>query len=142
MAAARTVGPISGTNLLLIVASNAVATSTNCSCVLNTDMRDISNKDSAGWKSVLPGMRNWTLSTEGLISFDQTYNYTYFMNLQINKTRVAVKFQSTNTAGDIYFSGYAYVTSVSASAQNEANATFTVSMVGDGALTAVDPLTP
>lgn len=141
MAAAKTVGVINGTMLLVYIDStHPIALSTTCSLVLNSDMRDISNKDAAGWKKVLPGMKNWTVSCEGLVAYDTSYNYQYLLAAQLAGTAFSLSFKSTNTAGDYYFSGSAYITTVNLTAQNEANATFSVSFQGSGALTLTDPL--
>lgn len=140
MAAARTVGVINGTMLLIYSGNNPIALSTTCGLVLNTDMRDTSNKDTSGWKTVLPGMKNWTITCEGLIAYDTSYNYVYLMGLQIAKTSLSVSFKSTNTSGDYYWSGTAYITSINATGQNEGNATFSVTLQGSGALTVTDPL--
>ena len=137
----RTTNVINGTDLLLYIdATNVIGHSTTCSLTLNADMRDVSNKDSVGWKAVLPGMKNWTCQAEGLTVFADTYNMKYLMSLIINKTVVAIKFTTLNTTGDYSWTGNAYVTSVNVSASNEANSTFSVSFQGTGALTINDPL--
>jgi len=131
---AVTADVINGTDLLLYDNTHPFAGSTTCSMQVSNDMRDTTNKDSAGWKTVLPGGRSWTISCEGLVSFDQTYNYVYLLNFIINKTRIALKFKTSN-ASDTYFSGYAYLTSISMDAGNNANTTFSAQFQGDGALT-------
>ena len=142
MPGARTTGVINGTSLLVYIdATHPIGYSTNASLALNADMRDISNKDSAGWKAVLPGQKNWTINCEALVIFTESYNLAYIMNLIIAKITVSIKIATSNIAGDYYFSGSAYVTSCNMNAGNEANATFTVNFQGTGALTLTDPLT-
>jgi len=104
--AARTQNVINGTDLLVYIDStHTIGYSTSCSLTLNADMRDISNKSSAGWKAVLPGQKNWAVTCEGLTIFTQTYNLAYLTNLIINKTSVNLKFATSNQSGDPYYSG-------------------------------------
>lgn len=108
-------------------------------------MRDITNKDSAGWKAVLPGLKSWTCEGAGLVVMDEnneggaaTYGLAHLYSLIANKTRVTLKFKSTNT-DDWYFQGYAYLSQASQDAPNEGNTTYSMSFTGDGALTLYDP---
>ena len=140
MPTAPTSGVINGTDLLVYIDStHTIGYSTTCSLQLNCDMRDVSNKDSAGWKAVLPGQRNWTVSCEALAVMEKTtggattYNLKYLMDCIVNKTAISLKFCTANT-GDIVFSGSAYVTACSISAPNEANSTMSISFQGTGAL--------
>jgi predicted secreted protein len=103
-------------------------------------MRDVSNKDSAGWKAVLPGQKNWTMQGEGLTVFADSYNMKYLMDLIINKTVVSLKMTTPNPSGDYIITGTGYPTSVNMSGANEANSTFSVSFQGTGALLITDPL--
>lgn len=132
---AVTAGIINGTDLCIYVGSTPVkiAYSQTAKLSLNMDMRDTTNKDTSGWKTVLPGLQSWTMETNGLVALDTAYNLAYLMNLVLNKTSVAVKFKTAN-ASDFYFSGTAYLTSVSVESSNQANVTYSVSFVGTGAL--------
>lgn len=130
-----TAGVINGTDLLVYIdASHPIGYSTTCTIALNADMRDTSNKDSAGWKKVVPGQKNWTISCEALASYASTYNLKYLMDLILNKTAVSIKVSTANPSGDAVFSGTAYVTSCNVTAANEANGTLSVQFQGDGAL--------
>lgn len=137
----RTTGIINGTDFTLYNSTTKIGNATSCAVQVARDMRDTSNKDSSGWKAVLPGQGNWSVSVEGLISLDGTTNYIYLLNLLINKTAVTAIFKTANSA-DYYLTGSGYVTSVSATSPNEANATFSVNIQGTGALTVVDGSTP
>jgi len=130
-----TAGVINGTDLLVYIdATHPIGYSTTCSLALNADMRDVSNKDSAGWKAVLPGQKNWTVSCEALVVMATgSYNLKYMMDCIVNKTAISLLFKTANT-GDVIFSGNAYVTSCNISAANEANTTMSISFQGTGAL--------
>ena len=129
-----TTGPINGTNLLLYCAGTALAYSTSCSLNGNLAMIDVTSKDSAGWTDNLPGLRDWSIDAEGIVALDSTTNAEYLSGLFTGRTRVMLKF-STNTSGDGYWHGYAYITSFSMSAPTEDKVTFSASFAGDGVLT-------
>lgn len=142
MAASRTSGVLNGTDLALYNNTYLIGTSTTCSLSVSADMRDTSNKDSAGWKAVLVGQKSWTVSVEGLVAHSVSYNYAYLFGLWTNKTAVSVVLKSvSNAAGDYYWSGSGYITSLSMNAANEQNITYSLSIQGTGALTQTDPLT-
>lgn len=141
MAAARSTGVISGTDLGVYLSSTLIGASTSCSISLSRDMRDTSNKDSAGWKKVLPAMKSWTVSCEGLFIPGGTGNYYSLYTSWAAGTALTISWKVTsNTAGDITYSGTAYITSLAKSGPNEANVTYSVSFQGDGAITPTDPL--
>ena len=138
---AKTPGVINGTDFLVYIdATHPIGLSTDCSITINRATRDTSNKDSGGWKTVLPGQREWTISCNALMAFDKTYNLTYLNALMIAGTVINIRFQTGNTAGDSYFTGTAYITSVNLSAANQSNATFSISFQGSGALSMTDPM--
>ena len=117
--------------------------STSCSVTMNREMRDTSNKDTAGWKKVLPGQKSWTMSSEHLYNPSGNYNLAYLVGLWTNGTALTVNFKSVSApTQDYYFTGTAYITNVQMNAPNEGNVTYTIQLQGDGALTLTDPLTP
>ena len=141
MAASRTSGVINGTDLAVYNGSNLIGVSTSCSISMSADMRDTSNKDTAGWKKVVPGQKSWTVSTEALLAHSVAYNFGYLYGLWYNKTALTIYVKSvSNPTGDYYWTGTAYINSLNLTAGNEQNATFSVSLQGDGALTQTDPL--
>lgn len=130
---AATAGILNGTDLCVYNGALKIAYSQTCKLNLSLDMRDTSNKDTIGWKKVLPGMKNWSAEVSGLVALDVNYNYSYLMNLILNSTSVAVKFKTANS-DDYYYSGAAYLQTVSIDAGNQANVTYSATFVGDGAL--------
>lgn len=128
-----TTGIINGTDLLVYVGTTAIASATSHTLNIGNDMRDTSNKSSAGWKEQLAGQRNWTIDGEGLFSFDAAYGFTQLFTLMTNRTKVTVKF--AGPSGDKKWSGDAFLSSLSASAPNEDNTTYSFTFEGTGALT-------
>lgn len=143
MAGARSTGVINGTDLGLYVAGSPtlLGASTSCTINLNRDMRDTSNKDSAGWKKVLPGQKSWTVSAEGLFIPNGTNNYYTLYTAWAAGTALTLTWKViSNPTGDMSYAGTAYITSLSKNAPNEGNVTYSVSFQGDGAITPTDPL--
>jgi TP901-1 family phage major tail protein len=115
----------------------ALARLTDSSFTLNHELRDISSKDSAGWKESAEGMRNWSLSGSGLWEFAATSaaNITTPIGNVTTRASFAVEFGSGVT-GDPKFSGTAWVTSIElGSPGQEDNVTYSISIEGTGALT-------
>jgi TP901-1 family phage major tail protein len=141
---ARTQGVLNGTDLLIYVNSIVISYATTGKISFTADMRDTTNKDSGGWKSILPGLKSWGVEGSGFVTLGdiepqiEDYNLSFLFGLIADKTRVTLKFKTANTA-DYYFQGYAYLTSVSADAPNEANTTYSMSFAGDGELHLYDP---
>jgi TP901-1 family phage major tail protein len=138
---------INGTDLILKVGASdstelIVAHATNCSLELSMDERDITSKDSLGWKEISGGLRNWSLSTDALYdALDLGVTKTDFVglfDLVDARTKVYVEFglQSAVT-GDYIYQGQGYVTSLSLSGGVEDTATYSCSITGTGDLNKV-----
>ena len=125
---------INATSLLLYSGANAIALSKNHTLSVNGESIDVTTKDSAGWKEILPGLKSWTVSCEGMVAFDSAYNYEYLLDALRNRTLLSVKLQ-TGTVGDERLLGDVYVTSIELSAPLEDGLSFTASFEGTGALT-------
>lgn len=129
-----TTGPFNGTNLLVYAAGTAIAYTTSCTLNTNVAMIDVTSKDSGGDTDNLPGLRDWSIDAEGFVALDSTTNAEYLDGLRTGRTKVMLKF-STNTSGDGYWHGYAYITSLSISAPMEDKVTFSASFAGTADLT-------
>jgi predicted secreted protein len=79
-------------------------------------------------------LRDWSVSTDGLVSYDGTNNIGDLYTLLSGRTSVSLKF-TTNVTGDLVFSGTASVASISVSAEMEAAVTYSVEFTGKGPLT-------
>lgn len=137
---ARTNTIINGTDLGVYTGSSPtlIGLATTCTMTLNTDMRDTSNKGSAGFKAVLPGQKSWTISTEGLYNPYTTNSYITLYNAWVGGTSLSLRFYNSNQ--DYYWSGTGYITSLSQNAPLEGNVTWSVTFQGSGAITMTDPL--
>lgn len=130
-------GFLNGNNLRVYVDGTAVADATSHDLEVSQAMRDVTTKDSSAWKEVLPGLREWSVSGDGLVALDATYGTEELIDLIINATNVSLKF-TTNTSGDVYWTGSAYADSVSVSSPANETPTYSFSFVGTSSLTSPD----
>ena len=109
---------------------------TSASLSVSRDLRDSTNKSSAGWSESLAGLKSWELSGDGFVEFASTAADTknikelYTQMVALNP-EVTVKFSD----GTTYYVGNAFITSLSVDAGVEENATYSVSLTGTGVLT-------
>lgn len=138
---------LNGTDLQVEDGSNntLVAFAQNCSINVEHALREITNKQSAGWQENLEGLRSFSIDTDGAYAFSDaggtplTNGADDLLNSYI-LTRVpfTVRFGITGGAvgsGDIYYEGSVFLTSFSASGGVEDTATYSLSFTGTGALT-------
>lgn len=108
--------------------------STDASIETTHSVRDITSKDSAGWRALLEGLRSWTASGSCLFAHDATYGVEELFTALYNRSTVTIRFM-TNVAGDTKWQGTGYVSSVSiSSADAEGNVTASFTIEGTGTL--------
>ena len=127
-------GKLNGTNLLVYVNGVAVAHATSHTLNVNAEMIDATTKSSAGWKDVLPGLKDWSIDCEGIVAWDATEGVSQAFADITGRTQVTVKF-SMEVTGDKRYTGLAYVSTLSMSAPLEDVITYSLSFAGDGAIT-------
>ena len=130
-----TTGKINGSDFLLYVGGVAVSWSTSCSLsVTGPGTIDVSNKDSDNWLEKLKAKGySWTMSVDGMATFDGTYSVEDIFLLFRNNSTVTIKF-STDDAADRFWSGSAVATSFSLDAPQEDATTFSCEFEGLGIL--------
>jgi predicted secreted protein len=131
-----TTGKILGTDFLLYVGGTAVSWSTSCSLsITGPGTTDVSNKDSNNWLEKLKNKGyGWTMSVDGMATFDGTINLRDLFDMFRNNETVTVKF-STDDAADKFYSGSAVATSFSLDAPHNDATTFSCEFEGLGGLT-------
>lgn len=116
----------------------AVARLTDSSLRVGHSVRDITTKDSAGWKEIAEGLRDWSMSGSALWEYaaSSTANVEdLFLANVTTRTAITVEFGS-GVSGDPKISGSAYCTSFEASSPTqEDNLSVTFELEGNGALT-------
>ncbi|MFZ4797048.1 MAG: phage tail tube protein [Bacteroidia bacterium] len=129
-----TTGIVNGTLIGIYVAGTKVANAMSNDLDISMAVRDTTNKDTAGWKTGLGGMMNWSCSGEGLFAEDAAYGFDDLFAVLTARVSVTVMISSAIT-GDKKYSGSALLTNLKRTAGLEDNATFTVSFEGTGPLT-------
>lgn len=135
------------TNLVPLALANS------CSLNINVDSFDVTTKDSGSWKASLPGMKSWDMSSSNLYCPD----YDKLVAVMLNRTKIHMYWcASANTEANNevthtpdlnasgseqkYYVGEAYISSISASANNGEASNYDVSFTGTGALSASNTL--
>lgn len=137
----------SSTNLIPLAFANS------CSLNLNVDSFDVTTKDSGSWKASMPGQKSWDMSSSNLYCQD----YDKLVSVWMNRTNLHLYWiPSANTEANNevthdpdlnasgeeqkYYVGEAYISSISASANNGEASNYDVSFTGTGALSASNTL--
>jgi len=119
-----------------------IAKMTDASFSFSHEPRDITTKDSGGYRELLEGLRSWSMSSSNLLAFDADYGITELRALAVARTPVTLRWM-TGVASDELVQGSAYITSIEESSPGaEDNVTFSVSFEGTGLLTFANDTTP
>jgi predicted secreted protein len=143
-----TTGVFNGTSLVVLIGTEVIGYATSCSLSLAIDTPDASTKQSLGWADEIGGQRSWSLTTDGLATVVPGTVATYVTTAELNalaiaRAAVTVKFTTvdnstvggiTPVAGDVVYSGSAFIESVDLTADMENPVTYSVSFKGTGVL--------
>jgi TP901-1 family phage major tail protein len=134
---AQTAGVMNGTDMAVYVSTTdgseaLVAHATECSISFSEDPRDITTKDSGGYRELLEGLRSFSISSSHLHAEDDTTNIDDLFTAWTSRVPVFVLF-TTNNAGDKQWNCKCRVTSIEVNAGTEDNVTYSVSFEGTGA---------
>ena len=135
---------LNGTELKVYSAgtTNLVAFAQNCTLNVNHSPREITNKESAGYKEILEGVRDFSLDVDGAYAWTNaagvalTDGVDDVLETNVLNARQAVSFIFGDTAAtsDISYSGSGFITSVSLTGGTEDTATYSMSIEGTGIL--------
>lgn len=142
---------VRGSDLMLFdgTTSKAFAFATNHTLELSGDVMETSSKDSGKWKSNQITKLSWTVTSENLYSEE---DYDSLVTKMITRNEFEVIFAIAGNANDDTgvpeggwtpkansgYKGKAVITSISVSAQDGQNATYSVNLQGTGALTKIE----
>jgi len=132
-----TLGAFNGTLMGLYIDGTLLGCSTSFDLNINAAEIDTTCKDSAGDKAILPGLRDWSVSADGVMTLDGATSAEYLHGLITARTEINIK-MSTDTSGDGYWHGEGYITNLTITAPMEDKVTFSCSFVGNGALSLSD----
>ena len=124
---------INGTDLILTVATNAVAHTTSASLNIEMATIDVSSKDDSGNQNVIGGQKSSTIDFEGLTDFASSgYGIDDLFDLLDNRTEVDWVLGVTGGAN---FNGKGFITSLSLDSPMEDATTYS------GTITVTDGVT-
>lgn len=103
------------------------------------DEIDASSKNSAGWKTTIPGLRSWGIEADALILSDDDGDetdeaYDKLQECFLNRSKVHVQYARKD---GVKWQGYATITDLSEDAPHDDVATYKLTLSGIGAPTKV-----
>ena len=129
---------LNGTAYLLKIGSTNLPDQTEGSISINTEVIDVSNKDSLGFREIQLGMRSGSISVSGLVDDGNSDAVDTLMATFSSRTSVSVVFGLDGTLTgeeDHNFSATAFVTSLEVSAGTEDNVTYSATLELSGTIT-------
>tara|TARA_R100001443_G_scaffold3277_2_gene10402 strand:+ start:4077 stop:4517 length:441 start_codon:yes stop_codon:yes gene_type:complete len=136
---------INGTDIGIYIADavggtyTLLAFSTDASLSLAMETRDITNKDSSGWRNLLESTRSGSISGNFLYAERDSagsavYGFDNLFDHYKDRDQIFVKF-NTGETGDKYYTAACYITSLEASAPTEDNTSCSITLELTGAIT-------
>ncbi len=125
------------TNDLVAFAQTATLTRT-------TETRDVTSKQTCGWRTIKPSLRSWSLSGDGFITYVAVSGEVEASAIhQLWESRELVSIQVTTwdceaggvISGDPIYLGSGYITQFEETGGVEDNATYSFTIEGEGVLT-------
>ncbi len=126
--------------------TNLVAFAQNCTLTVNQSVREITNKESAGFKEILEGLRDFTIDVDGAYAWSNGSNSPISdgaddlidTNVLTNRQPVSFTFGDNQTTGDNNYTGSGFITSMSLTGGTEDTATYSFTIEGTGILDRVE----
>ena len=116
---------LNGTVFLLKIGGTALPDQTEGSISINMETRDITTKDSGGWRELLEGVRSGSISVSGLVDDDGAGGAGGVLFADLNSRTAQTIIFGLDTVGDDYFySCDAFCTSLEISGATEDNVTY------------------
>jgi len=129
---------LNGTVFLLKVAGTALPDQTEGSISISMETRDITTKDSTGYRELLGGLKSGSISVSGLVDEDGAGGAggTLFTTLDA-RTAVALVFGFDDSSDDYNYTCNGLCTSLEVSGSTEDNVTYSATFEITGAITQV-----
>ena len=127
---------INGTVFLLSIGGTALPDQTEGSISISMETRDITTKDSNGFRELLEGVRSGSISVSGLVDDDGAGGAGADLFASLNgRAAVSIVFGLDGATDDYNYSCNAFCTSLEVSASTEDNVTYSASFEITGAIT-------
>ena len=127
---------LNGTVFLLSIGGTALPDQTEGSISISMETRDITTKDSAGYRELLEGVRSGTISVSGLVDDDGAGGAGGVLFADLNsRSAQTLVFGFDEATDDYNYSCSAFCTSLEISAATEDNVTYSATFEITGAIT-------
>lgn len=123
---------IKGLEVLLYVGENVVAGQRGASLSMSADELDITDKTTEGYKAYLVGLKEWSISCDGLVCTGDT-GYDALVEAFLNGEEIEVELKGTGFG----YKGTVAIASMDFDAQYDDALTYSCELRGAGALTKV-----
>lgn len=139
---------IKGDDLMLFYNNKSLAYATAHTLTLTGEATDVSSKDHGMWAGNAVNKINWEITSENLYT-ENDFNTLFTAMTAGTKIQVVFGICGSHTeedeliydhtvdTGKVNYSGYVYITSLTANANTGENATYSITLTGTGKLTQV-----
>jgi predicted secreted protein len=129
---------LNGTVFLLSIGGTVLPDQTEGSISISMETRDITTKDSSGYRELLEGVRSGSISVSGLVDDDGAGGAGSDLFAVLDgRSSVAIVFGFDGASDDYNYTCSAFCTSLEVSAATEDNVTYSASFEITGAITEV-----
>jgi len=129
-------GIINGTVFLLSIGGTVLPDQTEGSISISMETRDITTKDSLGYRELLEGVRSGSISVSGLVDDDGAGGAGSDLFAVLDgRSSVSIVFGLDAASDDYNYSCSAFCTSLEVSAATEDNVTYSATFEITGAIT-------
>ena len=137
---------LNGTEIKVYSSStnNLVAYAQNCTLNVNHSPREITNKESGGYKEILEGLRDFSIDIDGAYAWTDAQSTPAALtngaddllqtNILANRLAVSFIFGDTQSTHDVSYAGSGYITSMSFTGGTEDTAVFSMTIEGTSSL--------
>ena len=132
-------GVINGRTIYIYLDADVVMLSTNVSFSVEQKLKNTSVRNSNGWNTSIPDVREWSMECEGALAFNNLDGSIVFgkrisdiiQDNIINRNKLTTKITTQGSpAGSVLWMGEAYITSVNIDTPNEDSSTYSFSLSG------------
>jgi TP901-1 family phage major tail protein len=114
-----------------------IAGSRSCKLSLSQAVIDVTTKDSNSWKDLLPGLREWSVEVENLVDFSVAQGFEQSLDVLLSQGTTLLQIGLDGGGANFVLQGTAILSSLSAEAPNESEATWSATFEGTGVLAKV-----
>lgn len=136
---------VQGEDVVLLVASKAMAHATSHSFNSDLEIKDLLTKDTDG-KEKSPGNLNWSIEAEAMVIIDpaltERHDMDSIFDFHLKKEPVECIIKSKDTLGLKPYIGKAFITKFSNTTKAGEDVTYSISLTGSGTLKPYTPPAP